>query len=64
MRSMTINDVERIEYDATIGRFHFVCTAQEFCRRYGVLDKRDIVEFGNRINAVAVVCKDGMIRPR
>ena len=56
-------NIEKFRHDATKGRHHFVCTVKEFIGRYGTTDKSSKAE-KQEINSLAVLCKDGNIRPR
>ncbi len=64
MKAMTISDIEQLERDVIQCRYHFVCTPQEFIGRYGTMRRQDLPRFRGRLEAAAVLCKDGMIRPR
>jgi hypothetical protein len=56
-------NIERLRKDATINPGHFVCTVKEFIARYGTTDKSSDAE-KQEIKSLAVLCKDGMVRPR
>ena len=56
-------NIEKFRHDATKGRHHFVCTVKEFIGRYGTTNKSSKAE-KQEITSLAVLCKDGMVRPR
>jgi hypothetical protein len=56
-------NIEKFRHDATKGRHRFVCTVKEFIARYGTTDKSSEAE-KQEITSLAVLCKDGMVRPR
>ena len=56
-------NIEKFRHDATKGRYHFVCTVKEFILRYGTTNKLSEAE-KKEVALLAVLCKDGNIRPR
>jgi hypothetical protein len=56
-------NIEKFRRDVIDNRSHFVCTIDEFIARYGVTSKTTAAE-KQEITSLAVLCKDGMIRPR
>ena len=56
-------NIEKLRHDVARNRHCFVCTVKEFIGRYGTTNKSSKAEKQD-IKALAVLCKDGMVRPR
>jgi hypothetical protein len=56
-------NIEKLRHDVARNRYHFVCTVKEFIGRYGTTYKSSKAE-KQEITSLAVLCKDGMVRPR
>ena len=56
-------NIEKLRHDVARNRYRFVCTIDQFIGRYGNTSKSSKAE-KQEITSLAVLCKDGMVRPR